>query len=56
MRSTFNDAYAISFSDFIYQSICCGYSLELPRLVKAIQMSCHNIYFYKEVDKSTLVQ
>ena len=69
MRSVFNDAYAILFSDFLYKSICCqysfelprfyksiccGYSFELPRLVEAIQMSTNNIYFYKEVDKSTL--
>ena len=29
MRSVFNDAYAILFSDFLYKSICCGYSFEL---------------------------
>ena len=55
MRSPFNDAYAILFSDFLYKSICCGYAFELPRLVEAIQMRIHNICFYKEVDKSTLV-
>ena len=55
MRSVFNDAYAILFSVFFYRSICYGYSFELPQLVKAIQMSTHNICFYKEVDKSTLV-
>ena len=55
MRSAFNDAYAMSFSDFLYQSICCGYSFELPQFVEAIQMSSYNIYFYKAVDKSTLV-
>ena len=54
MRSVFNDAYAILFSDFLYKSICCGYSFELPRLVEAIQTSTYNIYFHKEVDKSTL--
>ena len=54
MVSVFNDAYVILFSDFLYKSICCGYSFELPRLVEAIQMSTDNIYFYKEVDKSTL--
>ena len=48
-----NDAFAILFSDFLYKNICCGYSFELPRLVEAIQMSSHNICFYKEVDKST---
>ena len=41
-------------SDFLHISICCWYSFELPRLVKAIQMSTNNICFYKEVDKSTL--
>ena len=56
MRSIFNDAYAISFSDFHYKSICCEYSFELPQLVEAIQMSTHNICFYKEVDKSTLAE
>ena len=55
MRSAFNDAYAILFSDFLYKSICCGYSFELPRLVEAIQRSTHNICFYTEVDKSKLV-
>ena len=33
---------------------CCGHSFELPRLVEAIQMSSHNICFYKEFYKSTL--
>ena len=54
MRSVLNDAFAILCSDFLYKNICCGHSFELPRLVKAIQMSSHNICFYKEVDKSTL--
>ena len=54
MRSIFNDAYAILFSDFLYKSICCGYSFELPQPVEAIQTSTHNKCFYKEVDKSTL--
>ena len=53
MSSVLNDAFAILFSDFLYENIYCGYSFELSRLVKAIQMSSHNIYFYKEVDKST---
>ena len=48
MMSVFNDAYVILFSDFLYKSICCGYSFELPRL------ATDNIFFYKEVDKSTL--
>ena len=55
MRSAYNDTYAILFSDFLYKNICCGYSFELPQLVEAIQMSTHNICFYKEADKSTLV-
>ena len=48
IRSIFNAACAMLFSDFLYKSICCGYSFE----VEAIQMSTHNICFYKEVDKS----
>ena len=56
MRIVFNDAYAMLFSDFLYKSISCGYSFELPRLVEAVQMlSSHNICFYKEVDKSIKV-
>ena len=47
-----NDAYAMFFfSGFLYKSIYCGYSFELHRLVDAIQISIHNICFYKEVDK-----
>ena len=42
------------FPDFIYKSICFGYSFELPQLVEAIQVSMHNICIYKEVDKSTV--
>ena len=38
------------FSDFLYKSICCGYSFELHRQVDAIQMGTHNICLYK-VDK-----
>ena len=53
IRSVFNAAYAMSFSDFLYKTICCGYSFALPGQVKAIQMSTHNICFYK-VDKSKL--
>ena len=34
------------FSDFLYKSICCGYSFE----VVAIQMCTHNICLYKEVN------
>ena len=54
MKGVFNDTYTLLFSDFLYKSICCGYSFELPQLVEAIQMSTHNICFYKVVDKSTL--
>ena len=42
----------ILFFDFLYKSIFCGHSFELPRLVIAIQMSSHNIYFYKKVNES----
>ena len=38
-------------SDFLHKCICCGYSFELHRQFDAIQMSTHNIYLYKEVDK-----
>ena len=48
MRSVFNDAYAVFFSEFLYKNIRCGYSFELPRLVEAIQMSVHNICFIKK--------
>ena len=41
-------------SDFLYKSLCCGYSFELHRQVDAIQMGTHNICRYKEVDKSTV--
>ena len=54
MRSIFNDAYALLFSDFLYKNICCWYSFELPRLVEAIQRCTHDICFHKEVYKSTL--
>ena len=39
----------MQFSDFLYKSICCGYSFELHRQVDAIQISTHNICLYKEV-------
>ena len=42
---------AVVFSDFLYKSICCGYSFELHRQVDAIQMGTHNICQYKVVDK-----
>ena len=54
MRKVSNYAFATLLSDFLYKNICCRYSFELPRLVKAIQMSSHKICFYKEVDKSAL--
>ena len=38
------------FPDFLYKSICCGYSIEFHRQVDAIQMGNHNICLYK-VDK-----
>ena len=39
------------FSDFLYKSICCGYSFELHRQVNAIQMGTHNICLYRVIDK-----
>ena len=39
----------------IFMKTRCRYSFELPQLVEAIQVSTHNIYFYKKVDKSTVV-
>ena len=41
----------IFLSDFLYKGICGGYSFELHQQVNAIQMSTHNIFLYKEVDK-----
>ena len=41
----------VFFADFLYRSICFGYSFELHRQVDAIQMDTHNICLYKEVDK-----
>ena len=38
-------------SDFLYKSICCGYSFELIRQVNGIHMGTHNICLYNEVDK-----
>ena len=50
-KDLFDDVYAIfSFSDFVYKSICCGYSFELHRHVDAIQMGTHNRCLYEEVD------
>ena len=39
------------FPEFLYKSICCGYSFELHRQVDAIQMGTHNIFLYKDVDE-----
>ena len=39
------------FSDFLYKSICCGYSFELHQQADAIQMGTHIICLYTEVDK-----
>ena len=55
VKDLLNDAYVmllcfIFFSDFLYKSICCGYSFELHQQ-DAIQMVTHNICLYKEVDK-----
>ena len=50
-KDLFDDDYVIV-SDFLYKGICCGYSFELHRQVDAIQMSTHNICFYKEVKKN----
>ena len=52
-----NDAYCVFFffSDFLYKSICCGYSFELHQQVDAIQMGTHNICLYiKKKTKSAL--
>ena len=35
------------FSDFLYESICCGYLFELHQQVHAIQMGIHNLCLYK---------
>ena len=48
MKSAFNDAYAILFSDFLYKSTCCGYLFDLSWQFKPVPtISC-------KVDKSTL--
>ena len=39
------------YSDFLYKTICFGYSFELHRQVDAIQMGIHNICLYNEIDK-----
>ena len=38
----------------LYKIVCCWFSSELPRLVKAIQMSTNNIWFYKENQKKNI--
>ena len=69
MIGIFNDTYVIFVPEFlykniyrgysfdlpqqVYESICCWYSFELPQLVEAIQMSTHNIYYYKRVNDIT---
>ena len=50
-QQTYLLMFMIFFSDFLYKSICCGYSFELHRQIDAIQMGTHNISLYKEVDK-----
>ena len=52
MRDVFN-TYAIFFLIFFIKAYVVG--TYQPRLVEVIQMSTHNIRFYKEVDKSTPV-
>ena len=49
-KNLLDDVYAI-FSEFLYKSICCGYSFELHRQVDAIQMGTHSICLYIEVAK-----
>ena len=53
MKDLSNDAYGMRFlfPDFLYRSICCGYSFELHQQVDAIQMGIQNTCLYKEVDK-----
>ena len=41
----------VYFCLLLYKGICYEYSFELHRLVDAIQMSTHNICFYKENQK-----
>ena len=38
-------------NDFLYKSICCGFSFESHQQVNAIQMGTPNICLYKEIDK-----
>ena len=39
------------FPDFLYTSICCGYSFEWHQQVDALYIGIHNICFHKEVEK-----
>ena len=39
------------FSDFLYKSIYCGYSIKLHLQFDAIQMGTHNICLYKEANQ-----
>ena len=45
----FMQCFCVFFSDFLYESICCGFSFELHRQVNAIQMGTHDTCLYKEV-------
>ena len=47
----FRLSHPVYFYILLYKNICCGYSFELPRQVKAIQTSTHNICFYKDYQK-----
>ena len=42
---------SVYFYLLLYKNVCCGYSFDLPQQVQAIQMSTHNICFYKENQK-----
>ena len=46
-NTVFDDVYVTSFFDFLYKSICCGYSFELHQQAVAIRMGNHNICLYK---------
>ena len=43
--------FSFFFSDFLYKSICCGFSFELNQQVDARHMGTHNKCLYKEVGK-----
>ena len=45
VNDLFNGAYVMFFffPDFLFKSICCGYSFELHQQIDAIQMGTHNI-------------